>query len=84
MAMGCTLHDRAFVDHGRRGLESDRPTTLMLGVEMGPLLRKMASGHVSIVRWSTWLLGREIHVSPMSGTWLRTHEADWVKHAADV
>jgi hypothetical protein len=75
------LYDRALVEHERREPESDCPTTLILGVEMGPLLRKMASGHASIVRWSSWLLEMEIHVSPMSGTWLRAHEADWNKHA---
>ena len=78
------LHDHALVDHGRRRLESNCPTTLILGVEMGPLLRRMATGHTSVVRWSIWLLGRDIRVPPMSSTWLRTHEADSVKHAADV
>jgi hypothetical protein len=84
MAPRYVLDDRALVNHGRRRLESDCPTTLILGVQMGPLVQKLASGCASIVRWSSRFLGRKIHVSSMSGTWLRTHEADWNKHAADV
>lgn len=85
MAMQCNEPpDRALVDHRRRRRESNCPTPLTLGVEIGPLLRKVASGHRSIVRWSSWLVGRDIHVSPMSGAWLRRHEVDCNKHAADV
>lgn len=73
------LHDRALVDHGRRRLESSGPMPFM-GVELGALFRKVTSGHTSIASWWLWVFGREIHVSPMSDTWLRAHEADWNKH----
>jgi hypothetical protein len=55
-----------------------------MGVDIGLLLRKVTSGHSSIARWSSWFLGSEIHVSPLSGTWLRVHETDWNKHGMDV
>jgi hypothetical protein len=55
-----------------------------MGGDIGPLLRKATSGHSWIAKWSSWLLGTQIQVSPMSGTWLRAHEADWSKHDMDV
>ena len=64
-------HDRALIDHRRSGVEPTYwPMLLPLGGEFRLLVRR--------------LLGRGIHVSPMSGTWLRTHEADDDKHGADV
>jgi hypothetical protein len=65
------------------GPASDCPTPLM-GVDIGPVLRKVTNGHSSIARWSSWLLGKEILVSPMSGRWLRAHRVDWNKHGVDV
>jgi hypothetical protein len=76
------LHDRALVGHARPRLDSC-PTPSM-GGDIGPLLRKATSGHSWIAKWSSWLLGTQIQVSPMSGTWLRAHEADWSKHDMDV
>jgi hypothetical protein len=76
------LHDRALADHGRRRLDPNGPTPF--GVEIAALLRKVTSGHSSIASWWLWLIGREIHVSPLSDTWLRAHEADWNKHDVDV
>lgn len=78
-------HDRARVDHGRRRIESDYwPMVLPLGGECGLLFRKVTTGRDSIVQWSSRLLRRGIHVSPMSGTWLRTHEAEHTKHRVDI
>jgi hypothetical protein len=77
------LHDRTLVDHGRHRLESNDPTPFT-GVDIGALLREVTSRHSSIASWWLWFLGREIHVSPMSSTWLRAHEADWNKHDMDV
>jgi hypothetical protein len=77
------LHDRALVDHGRRRLDPNGPTPF-IRVEIAALLRKVTSGHSSIASWWLWLIGREIHVSPLSDTWLRAHEADWNKHDVDV
>ena len=77
------LRDRALVDRDRRRLEWDWPTTLV-GVDIGPFLREVTKGHSPIARWMSWLLRGEIHVSPMSGTWLRAHEDDWNKHGVDV
>jgi hypothetical protein len=76
-------HDLALVDDGRTRLESDRPTPT-LGAELGLLVRKVTSGHSCIAKWSSWLLGTEIQVSRMSGTWLRTHADDWNKHPLDL
>jgi hypothetical protein len=55
-----------------------------MGVDIGPLLRKVTSRHPSLVWWSSWLLGRDIYVPPMSDAWLRTHEEDWNKHGVDL
>jgi hypothetical protein len=77
------LHDRALVDHGRRRLESNGPTSF-IGVDIGALLQQVTSGRSSIAKWWSWLLGWEIHVSPLSDTWLRAQEADSNKHGVDV
>jgi hypothetical protein len=77
------LHDRALVDRRRPRIESDGPTPLM-GADLGPLVRKVTGGHSWIARWSSWLLGTEIHVSPLSELWLRAHEDDWSKHGVDL
>jgi hypothetical protein len=78
-------HDRALIDHRRRRVESDYwPIPLPLGDEFRLLVCTVATGRGSIIRWSSRLLGRGIHVSPMSGTWLRIHEAEHDKHAAEV
>lgn len=78
-------HDRALIDHRRSRVEWGYwPMLLPLGGELRLLVRKVATGRGSVVRWSSRFLGRGIHVSPMSGTWLRTHEADYDKHGADV
>lgn len=76
-------HDRALIDHRRRRVESSY-WLLPLGGELRLLVRKVATGRGSVVRWSSWLFGRGIHVPPMSGTWLRMHEADYNKHGAEV
>lgn len=77
------LPHRASVEDERPPL-AGRPTPLILDFEVGRLLCKVTGGQFSIARWSSRLLGRKIQVSPMSGTWLRIHEADWNKHGADV
>ena len=78
-------HDRALIDPRQHRVESDYwPIPLPLGNEFRLLVRKVATGRGSVVRWSSQLLGRGIHVSPMSGTWLRMHEAEYNKHAADI
>jgi hypothetical protein len=38
----------------------------------------------SVLRWSWQLLGRDIHVSRMSGEWLRTHETEYGKRGAET
>jgi hypothetical protein len=77
------LHDRALVGRGRPRLEPEGPTPDMRA-DIGSLLRKVTSGHPWIARWSSWILGTEIHISPMSDMWLRAHESDWNKHGVDV
>lgn len=80
-----TTHDRALIDHrGSRVESSYWPMLLPLGGELRLLVRKVATGRGSVVRWSSRIFGTGIHVSPMSGTWLRMHEADDNKHGADV
>lgn len=78
-------HDRALIDHRQHRVESDYwPIPLPLGNEFRLLVRKVATGRGSVVRWSSRLLGRDIRVSPMSDTWLRVHEAEHDKHGAEV
>lgn len=78
-------HDRALVDQRQRRIEFGHwPMLLPLGDELRLLVRKAATGRGSILRWSSRLLGRGIHLSPMSDTWLRSHEADHNKRGADV
>jgi hypothetical protein len=77
------MRDPALVDHGRPPVESGG-RTLLMGADIWPFLRKVTSGHSWIARWSSWLLGTEIHVSAMSDAWLRVHEDDWNKHGVDV
>ncbi|HEY5619098.1 MAG TPA: hypothetical protein VIK60_14240 [Vicinamibacterales bacterium] len=80
-----TTHDRALIDRRRNRVESGYwPVLLPLGGELRFLVRKVTTGRGSVVRWSSRLLGRGIHVSPMSDTWLRMHEAEHSKHESDV
>ena len=76
------LHDRALVEHGRPRLESDSPAA-SAGAALGALLRKAAS-ESWVARWSAWLLGTAIHVSPMSDTWLRAHDDRSSKRGMDL
>jgi hypothetical protein len=83
--MYVTNNDRALIDHTRSRVASEYwPTPLPHGGELRDLVRKVVSSRGSLVRWSSRLLGRGIHVSPMSGTWLRVHEAEHDKHEAAV
>jgi len=61
-----------------------RPFLLPLGGQLRVLVSKVKPGHDSIVRWASRLFGGGFHVSPVSSTWLRSHEADYNKHGADV
>lgn len=80
-----TTHDRALIDPTRNRVEAGYwPVLLPFGGELRVLVRKVTTGRGSVVRWASRLLGRGIHVSPMSGTWLRLHEADQNKHGAEV
>jgi hypothetical protein len=56
----------------------------LMEADIGSWLRQGTSRHSWIARWSSWLLGTEIRVSPMSDTWLRAHENDRSKHGVDV
>ena len=77
--------DRALMDHRQQRVESRySPIPAPLGDEFRLLVRKVATGRDSVVRWTSRLLGKGIRVSPMSGTWLRLHEAERGKHEADV
>jgi len=59
-------HDRALIDHRRSRVESSyRSMLIPLGGEFRRLVRTVATGRGSVVRWSSRLLGRGIHVSPM-------------------
>jgi hypothetical protein len=73
-------HDLAL---GPARLESDRPTPAW-DADCGSLARKLTSGHSSLARWSSWLLGTEIQVSRISDRWLRTHADDWGKRGLDL
>jgi hypothetical protein len=77
------LNHRALVDDGHARLESDGPKPF-LGADIQPWLRKVISRRSWIARWSSWLFGTAIHVSPVSGTWLRAFEDDWNKRGADI
>ena len=80
-------HDRALVNYRQRGLESRHwPISNPLGSELAlALVRTLATTvRDSIRRWSSQLLGTGTHVSPMSNTWLRMHEAEYDKHRGEV
>lgn len=77
-------NDRALIDQTQRSVASDWPALLPLGSGLKCLVGKVASRRGALVRWSVRVLGRGIHVSPMSGTWLRMHEAEHTKHEADI
>lgn len=78
-------HDRALIDYQRTRVNSGYwPMLLPLGDEFRLLVRTVATGRGSMMRWSSRLLGRDIRVSPMSDTWLRMHEADDNKRGAQV
>jgi hypothetical protein len=80
-------HDRALVDHGQRGLEAGHwPISYPLGSELAlALVRTLATTvQHSIRRWSSQFRGTGIHVSRMSSTWLRMHEAEDDRHRGEV
>jgi hypothetical protein len=71
----------ALIDHSQRRVASDWPTVLPLGGELRFLV--VAGRRSALVQWFR-RLGRGIRVSPMSGTWLRMHEAEHTKHGTDI
>jgi len=77
-------HDRSLVDGGQSKGASDWPLLFPFGGELGYLRAIVASGYASLVRWSSRLPGRDIHVSSMSDTWLRMHDAEHSKHRAEM
>jgi hypothetical protein len=76
-------HAGALIGERLRRHEAESATSPFRGDEHGTRWSDIAGARAVIVRWSSWLLGREIHLSRMSGTWLRTHEVEWNKHALD-
>ena len=84
MTIEMHMHDGALIDYRQSRIKSSYwPTLLPLGDELTLLVRTVAAGRSSMIRWSSRLLRRGIHVSPMSDTWLRMHEADDSKHGAE-
>ena len=80
-------HDRSLVHHAQRGLEAGHwPISHPLGSELAlALVRTLATTvRDSIRRWSSRLLRTGIHLSPISSTWLRMHEAEHDKHRGDI
>jgi hypothetical protein len=82
--MTFVAHYRAVADDGPRRHQADSATAPTRGAGSGALSGKDTLARPAIVRWSSWLLGSEIHVPPMSDMWLRTHEVDYNKHALDL
>jgi hypothetical protein len=77
-------HDRALIDHNQSRVAPDWPTLFPLGAELRFLVGKVLGRRSVLVRWSSRVFGRGISVPPMSGAWLRIHEAEDTKHGADV
>jgi hypothetical protein len=77
-------HDRELIDRSHRGVVSGWLAFVPLVGELSLLVGTLASWRRALVRWSSQVLGRGIHVSPMSGTWLRIHTAEHPKHGADL
>jgi hypothetical protein len=78
-------HDRALTGQsGRRIGAAYWPVLVPTGGQWRFFVRTVATGRDSVVRWSSRLLGRGIRVSPMSNTWLRTHEAEYSKHGPEI
>jgi hypothetical protein len=78
-------HDRPLIDRRRNGVESVLGLMLLpLGADLRFLVRQAVAGGNSVVRRWVGVPGTRIHVSPMSPTWLRIHEADYNKHAAEI
>jgi hypothetical protein len=62
----------------------ERAAALPWGGEIMRPVRIVSAAHATIMRWSSELLGRDIHVSRMSRHWLRTHQSDQGKRGADI
>lgn len=75
-------HDRALIDHNHGRGASDWRTLLPLGGEWKSVVGKVSRS--VLILWSSRVLGRGIHVSPMSGAWLRVFDAEHTKHQADI
>lgn len=76
------MHNGALGDQRLRGVELGQwPISLLLlrGEPVLVLARELAT----IVRESIRRRSPEIRVSPMSLTWLRTHECQYDKHRAE-
>jgi hypothetical protein len=77
--------DRALADESRRRIGAGYwPILLLWGGQRRVFVRAVTIGRDSVVRWSSRLFGRGVQVSPMSDTWLRTHEADYSKRGAEI
>jgi hypothetical protein len=78
-------HDRPLIDRTWRGVESVLgPTLLPLAADLAFLVRQaVKSGDFVVRRWFR-LPETRVRVSPMSSGWLRIHEADSDKHAAEI
>jgi hypothetical protein len=77
-------HNRALTGRSPGRVASDWAALLPLTAELRPLVRKVAFDFSSLVWWSSHVLGTRIHVSPMSGEWLRMHDTEQTKHGLDV
>jgi hypothetical protein len=76
-------HDRALVGGGHGRLAWHCPT-LLKRPDIAQWSRTVIIGRSWIVKWTSWFLRTEIHLSPVSDTWLRAHQGDWNKHGVDV
>lgn len=74
---------RALIDHNQRRVALDLRTLLPFGGEFKSVVDRLASRSVLNLLWPS-VLSREIHVSPMSGAWLRVFETEQPKHIPDI
>jgi hypothetical protein len=77
-------HDRVLVDGCQSRGAWDWLPSLPFGGGLECLMCAVASGYVSLARWSSRLLGSGIRVSPMSSAWLHMNELEHRKHRPEM
>lgn len=75
--------DRTLVDYSQRRVASYWPALLPCRDAVRCVVGTMSSRRLALVRWSSRVLWRGIHVPPMRDAWLRVHDVEHGKHGAD-